>query len=70
MSQAYIRAIEDHCLSAVLVLERFHIAKALNEAIDKVRKEQLRHAVFTNMIFLSVANLDISAQIPAKFRSI
>ena len=44
MSATYIGAIEDHCPNAVLVLDRFHIAKALNEAVDEVRKEQWRHA--------------------------
>jgi len=44
MSQAYIGAIEEHCPNAQLVLDRFHIAKALNEALDEVRKEQWRNA--------------------------
>jgi len=44
MSQAYIGAIEAHCPNAKLVLDRFHIAKALNEAVDDVRKEQWRNA--------------------------
>ena len=44
MSQAYIGAIEDHCPNATLVLDRFHIAKALNEAVDGVRKEEWRKA--------------------------
>jgi len=44
MSEAYIGAIEDHCPNATLVLDRFHIAKALNEAVDEVRKEQWRKA--------------------------
>ena len=44
MSQAYIGAIQAHLPKALLVLDRFHIAKALNEAVDEVRKEQWRHA--------------------------
>ena len=44
MSRAYIGAIEDHCPNATLVLDRFHIAKALNNAVDEVRKEQWRLA--------------------------
>ena len=44
MSQTYIGAIEDHCPNVKLVLDRFHIAKALNEAVDEVRKEQWRQA--------------------------
>lgn len=44
MSQTYIGAIEHHCPNATLVLDRFHIVKALNEAVDEVRKEQWREA--------------------------
>ena len=44
MSQAYISAIEDHCPNATLVLDRFHIVKALNDAVDEVRKQQWRKA--------------------------
>lgn len=44
MSQAYIGAIKDHCPNAALVLDRFHIVKALNEAVDAVRKQQWREA--------------------------
>jgi transposase len=44
MSETFIGAIEDFCPNAVLVLDRFHIMKALNEAVDEVRKEQWRNA--------------------------
>jgi len=44
MSQTYIGAIEEHCPNATLVLDRFHIVKALNDAVDEVRKEQWREA--------------------------
>ncbi len=44
MSDAYIGAIKDHCTNATLVLDRFHIVKALNAAVDEVRKEQWREA--------------------------
>jgi transposase len=44
MSETYIGAIRDHCPNATLVLDRFHVAKALNVAVDKVRKEQWRLA--------------------------
>ena len=44
MSETFIGAIKDHCPNAQLVLDRFHIAKALNEALDEVRKEQWRGA--------------------------
>ncbi len=44
MSETFIGAIKDHCPNAELVLDRFHIVKALNEALDEVRKEQWREA--------------------------
>lgn len=37
-------AIKTHCQNATLVLDRFHIVKKLNEAVDEVRKEQWRDA--------------------------
>ena len=44
MSETYIGAIKDHCPSAKLVLDHFHITKALTQAVDEVRKEQWRQA--------------------------
>jgi transposase len=44
MSETYIGAIKEHCPNATLVLDRFHIAKALNVAVDEVRKQQWRLA--------------------------
>ena len=42
MSRAYMGAIEDHLPKAVLVLDRFHIVKAVNEAVDEVRRQRWR----------------------------
>lgn len=42
MSETYINAIEHHCPNAKLVLDKFHIVKALNESLDEVRKEEWR----------------------------
>jgi transposase len=42
MSEAYIGAIKHHCPNATLVIDRFHVVKALNGALDEVRKEQWR----------------------------
>lgn len=42
MSRAYIQAIKDHCPNATLVIDRFHLVKGLNEAVDEVRKEEWR----------------------------
>jgi transposase len=44
MSEAYMGAIKHHCPNAKLVLDRFHIVKAINSAVDEVRKEQWRQA--------------------------
>ena len=44
MSETFIGAIKAHCPNAKLVLDRFHIVKALNNAVDEVRKEQWRNA--------------------------
>lgn len=42
MSEAYLGAIKHHCKNAELVLDRFHVMKALNDQVDKVRKEEWR----------------------------
>jgi transposase len=44
MSEAYMGAIKHHAPNARLVLDRFHIVKAINGAVDEVRKEQWRQA--------------------------
>ena len=42
MSPAYIGEITHHCPKVTLVIDRFHLVKALNQAVDEVRKEQWR----------------------------
>lgn len=44
MSATYMGAISEHLPKAILVLDRFHLIKALNEAVDEVRKEYWRTA--------------------------
>lgn len=44
MSDTFIGAITHHCPRAQLVLDRFHVVKLLNDAVDEVRKEQWRQA--------------------------
>ncbi|MBU2645609.1 ISL3 family transposase [bacterium] len=44
MSETFIGAIEKWCPNATLTLDRFHIVKALNDAVDEVRKEEWRKA--------------------------
>ena len=40
MSPTYIGAITHHCPNVTLVIDRFHLVKALNQAVDEVRKER------------------------------
>ncbi|WP_370445976.1 ISL3 family transposase [Acidiferrobacter sp. SPIII_3] len=40
--RAYTGAIQHHCPNATLVIDRFHVVKALNEALDAVRKDEWR----------------------------
>lgn len=42
MSATYIAAIKQWCPDAQLVLDRFHIVKALNDALDEVRMQEWR----------------------------
>lgn len=44
MSETFIGAIEKWCPKATLILDRFHVVKALNEAVDEVRKHEWRKA--------------------------
>jgi len=43
MAQTYIGAIKDYCKNAILVIDKFHVVKALNEAVDEVRKVEWRN---------------------------
>lgn len=42
MAEGYIVEIEHWLKNATLIIDRFHIVKALNEAMDEVRKEEWR----------------------------
>ena len=42
LGETYIGAIKKYCKNATLVLDRFHVVKLLNEAVDEVRKEEWR----------------------------
>jgi transposase len=44
MSEAYMGAIKEHCPNATLTLDRFHLVKGLQDAVDEVRKEAWREA--------------------------
>jgi len=40
MANAYTEGIKAHCPNVKLVIDRFHVVKLLNEAVDAVRKEE------------------------------
>ncbi|PIQ43042.1 MAG: ISL3 family transposase [Gammaproteobacteria bacterium CG11_big_fil_rev_8_21_14_0_20_46_22] len=42
MWAAYLKVIKKKCVNALNVLDRFHIAKKFNEAVDEVRREEVR----------------------------
>ena len=42
MSRAYTGAIQHHCPNATPIIDRFHVVKALNQAVDEVRKDEWR----------------------------
>lgn len=44
MSETYMGAIKTYCQNATLVLDRFHIVKGLNTAMDEVRKREWRES--------------------------
>jgi transposase len=40
MWRAYLKVVEERLLNAVHILDRFHIVKLLNEAVDQVRRQE------------------------------
>jgi len=42
MSPAFIKGVEKNLPEAVIVFDRFHVTKIINEAVDKVRKEEAK----------------------------
>ncbi len=44
MSQAYIRAVEEHLPDAVLVFDHFHVVKLMNDKLSDLRRELQRQA--------------------------
>jgi transposase len=43
MSPAFIKGITENLPNAEIVFDKFHIVKLLNEAVDKVRKEEVKN---------------------------
>jgi len=44
MSEAFIQGIKEHFLNARLTFDKFHVIKMMNEAVDRVRREERRSA--------------------------
>jgi len=42
MWRAFFSVVRTRCSSAIHVLDRFHVTKLLNEAVDKVRRDEVR----------------------------
>ena len=42
MSPAYQRGVADHCRNAQMVFDKFHVIKNASEAVDKVRRAEVR----------------------------
>jgi len=42
MSQAYQKGVRDHCRNAQVVFDKFHVIKHANEAVDQVRRAEVR----------------------------
>jgi transposase len=42
MSQAYQTGVAENCRNAQVVFEKFHVIKNASEAVDKVRRAEVR----------------------------
>lgn len=42
MWKPYLKVIKKKCINALNILDRFHIAKKFNEAVDEVRREEVK----------------------------
>lgn len=42
MSQAYQTGVTENCRNAQVVFEKFHVIKNASEAVDKVRRAEVR----------------------------
>ena len=44
MWPAYIKAVNDYCMNAKIVFDKFHVIAAFNKTIDRIRKQEYRKA--------------------------
>lgn len=57
MSPAFIKGIEEQLPKAKIVFDRFHVTKIINEAVDKVRKTEVKsNPILKNSKFVVLKN--------------
>lgn len=57
MSPAFIRGVEDNLPNADIVFDRFHVTKIINEAIDRVRKNEVKsNPILKNCKYIFLKN--------------
>jgi len=59
MSPAFIKGVRDCFPAAEITFDRFHILKIINEAVDKVRREEVKlHSILTGKRYIFLKNND------------
>jgi len=72
MSPAFIKGINDNLPNAEITFDRFHIVKIINEAVDKVRKEEQKtNPILQNSRYVFLKNREnYTAKQKAKYNEI
>lgn len=59
MSPAFIKGVRDCFPVAEITFDRFHILKIINEAVDKIRREEVKlHSILTGTRYIFLKNND------------
>lgn len=59
MSPAFILGVEENLPNADIVFDRFHVTKVINDAVDKVRKEEVaKNPILKNSKYIFLKNSD------------
>ncbi|MFH1249495.1 MAG: ISL3 family transposase [bacterium] len=59
MSPAFIKGVKDSFPSAEITFDKFHILKIINEAVDKVRREEVQlHSILIGKRYIFLKNND------------
>jgi transposase len=57
MSPAFIKGVEENLPDAQITFDKFHVLKIINEAVDKVRKEESKHlGILKNTKYIFLKN--------------